>query len=194
MSGNLSSFYREIPGRSIAYDYDNPGPPFSPGSIAAIDSIKDFLSASELVQARRLETVYYNTLLKDGCGTFIPGLRSYPTSLILYIGRFNGQYYADMLNAFLDAVNARTPERELDGHHWPWFRVTTPDGCRHYPLKLNEKLQAWKDRMSEVAEDVGTPLAWFDRGKFCLTDGRRFSFGDLVIDRLEGGKPIPKNW
>lgn len=57
MAGNLRSLYQEIPPRSTAYDYDDPGPPFSPECIAATDSIKAFLSADELAQERRLETV-----------------------------------------------------------------------------------------------------------------------------------------
>ena len=40
MSDNLSSKYREIPPTAKAYDYDNPAAPFTPESIAAIDSIK----------------------------------------------------------------------------------------------------------------------------------------------------------
>ena len=48
--------------------------------------------------------------------------------------------------------------------------------------------------MTEVAKAIGTTVGWFDRGKFCLADGRRFAFGDLIIDRAEGGKPMPEDW
>lgn len=100
----------------------------------------------------------------------------------------------DMLDSFLGAVYARAPKAELGSLNRPWFRVTTPDGRRNYPLKLSGNLPSWKDYMTGVAKDLGTALAWFDRGKFCLADGRRFSFGDLTIDRMRGGKPIPTTW
>ena len=191
---NLSSDYNEIPPNCIPYDYDNPGPPFSPGAIAAVDSIKAFLSDAELAQARRLETVYFSSIFKGAAGTSIPGLRSYETSACLYVTRYNDLYYEDLMQGFIDRVYEGCPKASLGGVHWAWFRVTTPDGNRHYPLDFHGNLQAWKDRMAAVANDVRTTLAWFDRGKFCLTDGRRFAFGDLTIDRLEGGKPIPDNW
>ena len=37
-------------------------------------------------------------------------------------------------------------------------------------------------------------MGWFDKGKFCLNDGRRMAFGDLQMDRLEGGEETPGDW
>lgn len=176
------------------YDYDDPGPPFTPDEIAAIDSIKAFLSESELAQARRLETVYYNPVFKSAGGTPIPGLRQHAALSHLYVCRYNDQFYGVLLEGFLAKVYEGCSEAELGGVNWPWFRVTTPDGNRHYPLHFNGNLQAWTDRMMEAAAGVGTTMGWFDHGKFRLTDGRTLSFGDLQIDRLAGGKPIPDDW
>ena len=153
-----------------------------------------FLSESELVQARRLETVYYSPVLKISGGTFIPGLRSYETSSCLYLRRFNDRYYEDLLKGFFEAVYDGCPKATLGGVTWDWFRVTTPDGDRYYPLGFHGNLQAWTDRMIAVATEHATTMAWFDKGKFCTTDRRTLSFGDLVIDRLEGGNYIPRDW
>ena len=191
---NLSSDYQEIPPNSTAYDYDNPSPPFSPKSIAAIDSIKAFLSENELAQARRLETVYFSPVFNGAGGTSIPGLRSYPTTFCLYLRRFDDRYYEDLLQGFLDAVYDGHPKASLGGVTWPWFRVTTPDRDRYYPLYFHGNLQAWTDRMIAVATELKTTMAWFDKGKFLITDRRKLSFGDLHIESLEGRKPIPQDW
>ncbi len=70
--------------------------------------------------------------------------------------------------------------------------MTTPGGDRYYPLDFHGDLKAWNDRMIDVAIEKGTMMAWFDKGKFCLNDGRKLAFDDLHIDRL--GKIIPSDW
>lgn len=57
MRYGFSSDYQSIPAGCSAYDYDHPGLPFRPEDISAIDVIENYLSDSELAQARRLETV-----------------------------------------------------------------------------------------------------------------------------------------
>ena len=194
MTDNFHCSFQEIPPGCSAYDYNNPSLPFTPGQIASIDSIKEFLSDSELAQARQLETVYFSPVLKRASGIFIAGLRSYNTSSCLYLQRFDERYYEDLLSGFLDAVYDGYPKANLGGVTWPWFRVTMPDGERYYPLQFHGDLQAWTDRMIAVAKEHATTMAWFDKGKFCITDGQKMSFGDLHIERLESGKNIPRNW
>ena len=194
MSRNLSSNYQEIPPNSIAYDYDQITPPFTRENTAALDSIRDFLSESELAQARRLESVYFNPVVKGVCGTLIPGLRAYPDSSCLYVGRFRDGDVRELLSEFLDAVYRECPMGSLGGVHKAGFRVTTPDSKLYYPLKFHGDLKAWTDRMLEVAKSYQTTMGWFERGKFCLTDGRRFAFGDLQVDRLKGGEALPPDW
>ena len=191
---NLSSDYQEIPPNCTAYDYDNPSPPFTPESIAAIDSVKAFLSDNELAQARRLETVYFSPVFKTAGGTSIPGLRFYASYFCLYLRRFDNRSYEELLKGFLDAVYDGHPKSRFGGVTWPWFRVTTPDGARYYPLYFHGNLKAWSDRMIVVAAELATTMAWFDKGKFRITDRRELSFGELHIQRLEGGKYIPQDW
>ena len=194
MSKNLSSNYQEIPPNTIAYDYDEITPPFTRENTAAVDSIKEFLSDSELAQARRLESVYFNPVVKLVCGTSIPGLRAYPDSFCLYVGRFRDGDVRELLSEFLDAVYQTCPMGRLGGVHKAGFRVTTPDIKLYYPLKFHGDLKAWTDRMLEVAKTYQTTMGWFERGIFCLTDGRRIPFGDLTIERLKDGETLPQDW
>ena len=194
MPDKLSSDYQEIPPRAYPYNYDRLLPPFTAENTAALESIKEFLSDSELDQARRLETVYFSSVFQRVVGTFIPGLRHYDTSFCLYVRRFNSIYYEELLENFMDAVYTGCLKEDLGGIHWDWFRVTVPDGDRYYPLDFHGNLQGWIDRMIAVATEKGTTMGWFDKGKFCLTDGRKMAFGDLCIERLKGGEPIPNDW
>ena len=52
MLEKTEKFVNELPAQLIAYDYDNPSPPFTPEQIAYIESMREFLSDGELAQAR----------------------------------------------------------------------------------------------------------------------------------------------
>lgn len=125
---------------------------------------------------------------------FISGLRSYKTSFCFYISRQDDAYYECQMKDFTDAVYEGLPEENPGALAWEWYRVTTPEGTRFYPFAAHANLHAWKERVTAVASEKATPVAYFDDGKFRLSDGRQWAFGDLRIDRLEGGKPIPHDW
>lgn len=184
----------EMPARLIDYDYERPGPPFKPDQIAYIESIREFLSEDELAQARRIETFRYNTFFGGPGELGIAGLRPGDLTYCMYLRRWDERPYDRLVDEFLDAVYEDFPEDNIDRVHMPGYRVTTPDGGRHYAFVFNGDLQAWVDRLIAVALRHATSMAWFERGRFCLTDGRRLPFSDLRIDKLEGGKPLPKSW
>lgn len=194
MPDKLSSDYQEVPPTAYPYNYDRLLPPFTAENTAAVESIKEFLSDSELDRARRLESVYFSPIFQTIVGTFIPGLRRYDTSFCLYLLRFNDMRYEDLVAEFLDAVYTGCPKEDLGGGHWGWFRVTIPNGDRYYPFDFHGNLQVWSDRLITVALEKGAAMGWFEKGKFCLTDGRQLAFGDLRIERLKGGEPIPDDW
>ena len=192
MSGSTAYNLEEIPPGCPAYDYGELSLPFTTENTRAVDSIKDFLSESDLIKARKLEVVFYSPVFQRVGGVFIPGLRSYSTSFCLYLRRYKEVDYHELLKDFMDAVCAGHPNLDPDTVHWDWYRVTTPGGDRFYPLKFHGDLDAWRNRMIGVAIENGTMMGWFDKGKFCLNDGRKIAFGDLEIDRL--GKIIPSDW
>lgn len=196
MSDNEEQLVGEFPARLIRYDYDNPSRPFTSEQIAHIESIREFLSEDELAQARRLEVFHYNTFFGTPNELGIAGLRPSEKTYCLYLQRYDDKTYGEIVDKFIDTAYERRPVEKPGGIRTLGYRVTTPDGGRHYALECNGNLQAWIDRMLEVAAQFGTLMAWFDRGKFCLTDGRRFAFSDLRIEELEGGKGkyVPKDW
>lgn len=194
MSGNEERIVGEFPSRLIKYDYDNPSHPFTSEQIAYIDSIREFLSEDELAQARRLETFHYNTFFGTPNEIGIAGLRPSERTYCLYLRRYDSKSYGDLVDEFILTVYERRPIEKPGGINTPGYRVTTPDGDRYYAFECNGNLQGWIDRMIEVAAQFGTLMAWFDRGKFCLTDGRRLPFSDLRIEQLEGGKLWPEGW
>ena len=194
MAEQTEKFVNELPARRIAYDYDNPSHPFTPEQIAYIESIREFLSDSEIAQARRIETFSYNTFFGNPNEIGIAGLRPQDRTYCMYLRRFDERPYGRLVDEFLDAVYEDFSEDNIDRVNMPGYRVTTPDGDRYYAFVFNGDLQAWIDRLVAVAGQHGTLMAWFDRGKFCLTDGRQLPFSDLLIEKLEGGKPLPKGW
>ena len=194
MTEKKEKFIHELPSRLIDYDYDNPSFPFTPEQIAYIESIREFLSDSELAQARRIETFRYNTFFGNPNESGIPGLRPRERTYCMYLRRFDERPYGRLVDEFLDAVYEDFSKENINHVMMPGFRVTTPDRDRYYAFVFNSDFQAWINRMIAVATQLGTLMAWFDRGKFRLTDGRQLAFSDLVIEQLEGGKPLPKGW
>lgn len=194
MTEKIEKFFGEVPPRLIPYDYDNPSHPFTPEQIAYIESVRDFLSEAELVQLRRLERFRYNTFFGTPGELGIPGLRSSENIYCMYLRRYDDRFYGELVNSFLIKVYEDFSAENVNRVLMPGCRVTTPDDDRCYAFEFHGDLQAWIDRMIAVAVQLGTLMAWFDRGKFCLMDGREFAFSDLQIDRLQGGKPVPKGW
>lgn len=194
MSGSKGKVIGELPARRIPYDYDNPSPPFTPEQIAYIESIREFLSADELAKARRIEKFSYSTLFGDLNEIGITGLRPHKKTYCMYLRRFDGRTYDRLVEDFLDEIYEDFPEENIHRVVMPGYRVTTPEGDRYYAFMFNGNFQAWIDRMTVVAVKHGTLMAWFDRGKFCLTDGRDLPFSDLQIEKLEGGKPVVEGW
>ena len=181
MAETEEKFVNELPARRIAYDYDNPSPPFTPDQIAYIESIRDFLSDGELAQARRIETFSYNTFFGTPNESGIAGLRPREKTYCMYLRRFDKRPYGRLVDEFLDAVYEDFPEDNINRVNMPGYRVTTPDGDRYYAFVFNGDFQEWINRMVAVGVQHATLMAWFDRGKFCLTDGRQLSFSELLI-------------
>lgn len=192
MSGKTAYNLQDVPPGCTAYDYGELSLPFTMENTKAVDVIKDFLSESELIKARKSEVVFYSPVFQNVSGVFIPGLRSYITSFCLYLRRYSDMDYHDLLRSFMDAVCTGHPNLNPDTVHWDFFRVTTPGGDRYYPLEFHGDREAWIDRMIDVAIEKGTMMGWFDKGKFCLSDGRKIDFGDLDIARL--GRVFPSDW
>ena len=194
MSENANHDFNDVPPGCTPYEYGDLSLPFTPENTWVVSSIKDFLSESEIVKVRNIETIYYSPVLQNVVGTSISGLRSYNTSFYLYLRKDQKFYYYDLLRGFIDAVCTGRPDLNPDTVHWGWFRVTTPGGDRYYPLEFHGDLDAWINRMIDVAIENGTTMGWFDKGKFCLSNGSRMAFGDLHIDRLKGGEETPGDW
>ncbi|MBE7180929.1 MAG: hypothetical protein INR71_06925 [Terriglobus roseus] len=194
MPGNAGNTFNDVPPGCTAYDYGELSLPFTPENTRAVSSIRDFLSEGEIAKVKEIETVYYSPVFQTVGGTFIPGLRSYSTSFCLYLRRYEEIDYHDLLRKFMSAVCMGHPHLNPDTVHWDWFRVTTPSKNQYYPLDFHGDLDAWINRMIDVATEKRTMMGWFDEGKFCLNDGSKIAFNDLRIDRLKGGEEIPGDW
>lgn len=194
MSGGTPFNVEFIPPGCTPYDYGDLTPPFTRENTRAVDSIRNFLSEDELIQARKLEIVYYSPIHQTVGGVVIPGIRTYNTSFCLYLKKYEEILTHDLLEKFIDAVCEGHPDLNPDTIHRDWFRVTVPNGDRYYPLQFHGDLDAWIDRMIAVATEKGTTMGWFDKGKFCLNDGSRMAFGDLKMVRLMGGEAYPDDW
>ena len=194
MSGNAKHSFNDVPPGCTPYEYGDLSLPFTLENTSVVSSIKDFLSEIEIVKVRKIETIYYSPVHQNVVGTTIPGLRAYSKLFCLYLRKDQRADYYDSLKDFMGAVISGQPNLDPDTVHWGWFRVTTPGGDRYYPLEFHGDLDAWINRMIDVAIEKGTTMGWFDKGKFCLNDGRRMAFGDLQIDRLKGGEETPGDW
>lgn len=59
--------------------------------------------------------------------------------------------------------------------------ILTPDSQPFRAMYYHGDLDGWKLDIKEGARDLGLLLAWFDEGRFILSDGRIYSLDECVV-------------
>ncbi len=184
---------KPLPSNFVEYDHLDPSPHFTKQQIDYIESIRDDFNAEDLARIRDIEWFMLNLNVEGMAEGVIPGLRTKPGIGCLYIRRYSTEKYTKMIDAFLDYIPKDFPKEHVLKCYMPSYRVTLPTGDQFYPIVFHGDLNAWRKRLEESAYVHHTLTGHFDHGKFVVSDGRRFDFSAIKVDKVKS-EPIPKAW
>ena len=156
----------------VDYDPVRPHPMFTAPQIAYIHKIEDYLSQPELDVVRKIER--FRIDLKTGIvrRDEVPGLRSLPGEMVIYIQRSSDKPYPKMMEKTIDTIAGEPMGPDMFKRLVQAYKVTVGDEPPFYPVKFGGYFDKWRAKTNEAAAALGVATGEWDQGKFTISDGR----------------------
>ena len=183
----------DLPAYLIEYDHNKPSKLFTKQQIEFIESITSDFSIEEMAKIRKLEWFRLNLNRGVlGCGV-VPGLRPERATGCLYFKRFSKKDAESMAKDLVQNIPTDFPERSRDNWVLQPYRVITANKDRYYPLEFHNDIEQWRERLQKNAGIKQTLLAYFDQGKFMISNGEKIPFSQLLVEVAEH-IAYPEDW